>query len=116
MRRCSGKANKLRYIYTIFRYQKTFGRFGPQDIFKLFDTVVEPILCNGSEILGYNYCNKIEKVRSKFCKQYCGLSYKVADAFALGECGRVPIAMTYTYDSLSEILDSVVAHGTAQIS
>ena len=85
----------IKAIARIFRYQKTFGRFGPQDIFKLFDTVVKPILCYGSEIWGYNYCNEIEKVHSKFCKQYCGLSYNVADAFALGECGRVPIAMTY---------------------
>lgn len=29
---------------------------------------------------------KKEKVHSKFCKQYCDLSYNVADAWALGEC------------------------------
>ena len=82
-------------VARIVKYQKIFGRFSAQDIFKVFDTVVKPILCYGSEIWGYNYCDKIEKVHSKFCKQYCGLSYKVADVFALGECGRVPIAITY---------------------
>ena len=85
----------VKAVARIFKYQKTFGRFSPQDIFKLFDTVVKPILCYGAEIWGYNYCDKIEQVHSRFCKQYCNLSYNAADVFALGECGRVPIAITY---------------------
>ena len=85
----------VKAVARIFKYQKTFGRFSPQDIFKLFDTVVKPIFCYGSEIWGYNYCDKIEQVHSRFCKQYCNISYNAADVFALGECGRVPIAITY---------------------
>ena len=39
-------------IACIFRYQKTFGLFAPQDIFKLFDSVVCPILTYGAEVWG----------------------------------------------------------------
>ena len=85
----------VKAIAKILKYQNNSRHFSPRDIFKLPDSVVKPILCYGSELWGYNYCNKIEKVLSKFCKQYCGLSYNMADALTLGECGRVPIAITY---------------------
>ena len=49
-------------VARIFKYQKIFGSFSAQDIFKVSETVVKPILCYGSEIWGYNYCDKIEKV------------------------------------------------------
>ena len=79
----------------IFKYQKSFGYFNPQDIFKLFDTIVKPILCYGAEIWGFQYYDKLEKVQSKFCIQYCCLNTNVADALALGECGRLPLAISY---------------------
>lgn len=85
----------LKASSTIFRYQKNFVFFSPKDAFKLFDTIVKPILCYGSEIWGYRYCEKIEKVQTKFCKRFCTLSSNTADSFALGECGRLPIAVTY---------------------
>ena len=66
-------------IACIFRYQKTFGLFAPQDIFKLFDSTVCPILTYGAEVWGYQYVNKLEKVQSKFCKQYISLSQNAAD-------------------------------------
>ena len=85
----------------IFKFQKKFGFFSPQDIFKLFDTIVKPVLCYGSEIWGYRYCEKIEKLQSKFCKRFCCLSANTADYLALGECGRLPIATTYMTRCLS---------------
>lgn len=85
----------LKASSTIFRYQKKIFFFSPKDAFKLFDTIVKPILCYGSEIWGYRYYEKIEKVQTKFCKRFCTLSSNTADSFALGECGRLPIAVTY---------------------
>ena len=79
----------------IFKYQKSFGYFNPQDNFKLFDTIINPILCYGADIWGFQYYNKLEKVQSKFCKRYCCLNTNVADALALGECGRLPLAISY---------------------
>ena len=65
------------------------------DIFKLFDSIVRPILCYGSEIWGYEYSQTIEKVQSKFCKRYACLHKNTADFLALSECGRYPLAVTY---------------------
>ena len=54
---------------SILRYQRNFGRFDSKDLFKLFDTMVKPILCYGSEILGFKYAENIEKIQVKFCKR-----------------------------------------------
>ena len=85
----------LKAISNIYRYQRNFGRFNPKDMFKLFDTMVKPILCYGSEIWGFTYSEVIEKTHIRFCKRYCSLSPNVADFFALGECGRLPLCTTY---------------------
>ena len=71
-------------IACIFCYQKSFGLFYPQDIFKLFDSIVCPILTYGAEIWGYQFMEKIKKVQNKFCKQYLALSQNTADFYALG--------------------------------
>ena len=55
---------------SIFRYQRNFGSFDSKDLFKLFDTMVKPILCYGSEIRGFKYAKNIEKIQVKFCKRY----------------------------------------------
>ena len=91
----------LKASASIFKFQKNFGFFSPQDIFKLFDTIVKPVLCYGSEIWGYRYYDKIEKIQSKFCKRFCCLSANTSDFMALGECGRLPIAITYMTRCLS---------------
>ena len=82
-------------ICRIFQYQRNFGNFTPNDLFKRFDSIVRPILCYGSEIWGHEYCTHIEKVHIRFCKRYIGLHQNTADFFALSECGRHPLAVTY---------------------
>ena len=83
---------------SIFRYQKNFGRFHSKDMFRMFDTIIKPILCYGSEIWGYEFAINIEKVQVKFCKRYCCLSLNTADFFVLAECGRLPLCITYMSD------------------
>ena len=82
-------------VCRIFQYQRKFGNFSPNDIFKLFDSIVRPILCYGSEIWGYEYSKQIEKIHILFCKRYIGLHQNTADFFALSECGRHPLAVSY---------------------
>ena len=82
-------------ISCIFRYQRSFGFFDPNCAFKLFDSMVKPVLCYGAEIWGHQYIDKIEKVHLKFCRQYCLLPQQTANAFVYGECGRLPLCYTY---------------------
>ena len=53
---------------SIFRYQRNFCCFDSKDWFKLFDMMVKPILCYGSEIWGFKCAKNIEKILVKFCK------------------------------------------------
>ena len=43
----------------------------------------------------FTYSEVIEKTHIRFCKRYCSLSTNVADFFALGECGRLPLCTKY---------------------
>ena len=50
----------IKAISNILRYQRNFGRFESKDMFKLFDTVVRPIFCHGSEIWGFKYSETLK--------------------------------------------------------
>jgi len=80
---------------TIFRYQKYFGYFNHKEAFKLFDTVVKPILMYSSELWGHQTCDKIEIVQVQFCKRLACLNQSVPNSFALTECGRLPLSVAY---------------------
>ena len=80
---------------TILRYQKKMGFLAPKDMFKIYDSMVKPILCYASGIWGYTYNKKIESAHAKFCKKYCLLPENCADNFALSECGRLPLCISY---------------------
>ena len=87
------QANKA--INTILHYQKQYGHFDHNDAFKLFDAMVLPILTYSSEIWGYQSCDIVERPHIRFCKRIACLNSNVANFFALSECGRTPIAVTY---------------------
>lgn len=87
-------------VNRIFHFQRQFGYFPVNDIFRLFDSIVKPILCYGSEIWGYEYSKTIEKIHIQFCKKFVGLHQNTADYFALSECGRYPLAVTYMSNSV----------------
>ena len=75
-------------IARIFKYQLSFGQFRPKEVFKLFDSMVRPILCYVAELWGYQYNKKVESVHLNFCKRYCSLPQNTANVFVYGECGR----------------------------
>ena len=66
-----------------------------QQMLTLFDRMVSPILCYGSEIWGTKHIETIEWVQNTFCKFLLGVKYKTSKAAALGECGRLPMAAVY---------------------
>ena len=56
-------------ILSILQYQKKIGYFNYIDMFKIFDTMVTPVLCYAAEIWGYAYSEQIETVQANFCKK-----------------------------------------------
>ena len=87
--RSSGKESYL--LYT----KRKFGYFKHEEIFRLFDSMMKPILCFGSEVLGYEYSSVIESVHYEFCKYFLGVNSPVNNAVALGGCRRLPLCVTY---------------------
>ena len=84
----SSQAQKA--IFSIYSYKTTFGNFPIKELFLLFDSMVKPILCYGSQIRGYEYVNTIETVQNKFCKRNLRVRKNTNTCIALGECGRLP--------------------------
>ena len=88
-------AQAQKAIISIHNYQRAFGYLLQGDSFKLFDSMVKPILCYASEIWGYEYCDIIESVHVGYCKRFLGVNNSVNNCMALGECGRMPLSVTY---------------------
>ena len=92
-RKLAAQARKASFC--IRNYQRKFGYFKHEEIFRLFDAMVKPILCFGSEIWGNEHSNVIESVHNEFCRYFLGVNSSVNNAVALGECGRLPLCVTY---------------------
>ena len=88
-------AQAQKAIFSIQNYQRTFGYLQHSETFKLFDAIVKPVLCYASEIWGYEYSDIIESVQAGFCKRFLGINSSTNNCMALGECGRLPLNVTY---------------------
>ena len=82
-------------IFCIKSYQRKFGYFSHSEYFKLFDSMVKPILLHGAEIWGFELADDIERVHYKFCKDFLGVSISTNNCMALGECGRTQLCVYY---------------------
>ena len=87
-------AQAQKSIMLISNYQCKFGYFH-HNIFKLFDSMVKPILCYGGEVWGFEYAQQIESIHAQFCKSFLGLPRHINNSMALGECGRLLLCTTY---------------------
>jgi len=82
-------------IFVRNMYQKQFGYFTYDSAFKLFDSMIVPILTYSAEIWGYEYSSQIEKAQITYCKRLAFLHQNVANFVALAECGCPPLATIY---------------------
>ena len=60
-------------IIILCKLQHNIGYFDYLDLFKLFDTMVKPVLLYGAEIWGCELSNIIENVQNQFCKRFLKL-------------------------------------------
>lgn len=88
-------AQARKSIYAIMAYQKSFGAFSHNEYFKLFDSMVKPILTYGAEIYGTEACHILERVQIQYCKHFLGVNSYVNNSVALGECGRLPLCIDH---------------------
>lgn len=82
-------------IISLYKLQFNIGYFDYSELFKLFDTMVKPVLLYGSEIWGFEISETIENVHDQFCKRYLKLPLHTTHILARGECGRYPIYIDY---------------------
>ena len=81
-------------IYAVRSYQKRLDT--PYLMrFKIFYTMVKPVLCYGSQIWGFQYNNTIEDVHNSFCTQILFVRKTINTCMVLGKCGRLPLCITY---------------------
>jgi hypothetical protein len=57
---------------------------------KIFDALVAPILLYGSEVLGFEKNDNIEKVHLQFLKKNLGVRITTPNFLVYGELGRYP--------------------------
>jgi hypothetical protein len=66
---------------------------GVAEKIKLFDSLVLPILCYGSEIWGLHKAPDIERVYVKFLKQLLNVKQQTINATVYGELGLFPLSV-----------------------
>ena len=77
-------------LYCLYRKLRNISI--PIDLqFKLFDTLILPILTYGSEIWGYENTKQLEKLHLQFCRNILGVRTTTPNFMTYGELGRTPI-------------------------
>ena len=61
-------------IFRIYQFQRPFGKFSYKEYFKIFDSLVMPILTYGVEIWGFEISDSKEQIHYKFCNDFLGLN------------------------------------------
>jgi len=87
-------------ILCIYQYQQKFGFFSHRDMFKLYDSMVVPILCYGAEVWGTSYSKATETAHTLFCKRFLKLSKSTPNNMILGECGKTHLQLVYMFKSI----------------
>ena len=82
-------------ITTLYKLQHNIGYFDYLDLFKLFDTMVKPVLLYGAEIWGCELSNVIENVQNQFFKSFFKVTCKYISCSCQGECGRNQLFIDY---------------------
>lgn len=88
-------AQAKRALFTLYNVQNKLGVLSVNEAFKLFDTMIVPILTYASEIWGYEYSDPIEKVHDRFCINFLKLPRYTFSVLSRGEVGRMPLCYIY---------------------
>lgn len=84
-------AQARKAVFLIRRYDHACNSMPVKTLWKLFDTLVTPILLYGAEIWGHTRSDYIESVQTTFCKYFLGVSARTPAIALLAETGRYPM-------------------------
>lgn len=70
------------------RRTRLLGNLSYEHFFKIFDTMIVPILTYGAEIWGYQTYETIERVQYLACRMFLSVHQNSPNCAVLGECGR----------------------------
>ena len=87
----SGQAQKA--IFILNKYLTKFSNLVPSHVLDLFDKLISPILCYGSEVWGFSNGKDIERVHLQFCKKLLAVKQCTQNDFIYGETGRMPLQL-----------------------
>ena len=87
----SGQAQKA--IFILNKYLTKFSNLVPSHILDLFDKLISPIFCYGSEVWGFSKGKDIERVHLQFCKKLLAVKQCTQNDFIYGETGRMPLQL-----------------------
>ena len=68
---------------------------------KLFDSLVLPIICYGSELYGFQEIKEFERLHLHYLKSILGVPAKTTNLFVYGETGRLPLKYRITKGIIS---------------
>ena len=92
------RANKgIRALGSTRALMSKFPNLQNSVIWKVFDTMVKPILHYGAEIWGAHDAPEIEKVQTKLCKYMLKIKSRVPNIALKGETGRIPLKSNRLY-------------------
>ena len=85
----------VKALFPIQTVIRKLGGLALNDAFKLFDSVVVPAICYGSDIWGFEYSDAIEQVQLKYCTFVLGVISSANKQVLLGECDILPLCCVY---------------------
>jgi hypothetical protein len=71
---------------------------------KIFDALVAPILLYGSEVLGFEKNDNIEKVHLQFLKKKLGVRITTPNFLVYGELGRYPLIAFFSISNITIVV------------
>ena len=103
-------------VFKLNSYLYKFADLTPRHVLDLFDKLVTPILCYGSEVWVFCKADKIERVHLQFCKALLGVKQSTQNTFIYGELGRMPYQMLRFFNIIKYWLKVINKSGNKYVT
>ena len=77
---------------------------------ELFDRLISPILCYGSEVCGFHAANSVENLHIRYCKSILGARCSTQNDMVRTELGRIDMYHTMLVNAMKYWLKVITAN------